>query len=407
MQNLNPKPNIVYLPTISQKTPEIHLLGRESRKLISTLLKYENDEPLFLIGKKINSMNFYDQTISSQVMLDNKLWNKAHASYLTGILTKWCGISIPEKEQTILSIRNNVLQEILDSKLREFISIDENAKISKFEYDSQEKFAFHIKLADNTIIKPKFVFTSDLNSEFAKQLGLEYKSIFYKQKIASCYCALTEDLQEMYIRTLSDGFIQLIPLESKQAYLQFCYNDDNSGLEKLSKSQYLEMINKKLQTISTQNTHKFFNTPLSYPPIIVDQISDLKTRETTWKHPNTFHSKNVFLLGNAAHEFYPYLLHDSNIMLSETNEFYKDLEQTGSISKVTESKLMTTAMTYGNTQHLLKEITQTENVIGKTLHTIGAGLLNCPLTAYLVNEMAHAVNMNCNPLEKYIKKIIP
>eukprot|EP01022_Parablepharisma_sp_SALTPOND_P014738 TRINITY_DN202_c0_g1_i1.p5 TRINITY_DN202_c0_g1~~TRINITY_DN202_c0_g1_i1.p5 ORF type:complete len:439 (+),score=45.29 TRINITY_DN202_c0_g1_i1:1494-2810(+) len=388
VKKYSPQSKIAYLesPGKTKHDPPVHLLGRASRSLLSKLLQYESEDPLFLVGHKVDSLNFYDQKINSQVAFSNNLWAKAQEHLLISLMNK-IGWNIPEHEQSILAIRDVALQELLDAKIKEQGCAVLNGPIKNVE--SQDENAA-LLLEDGTQIKARTVLATKLNKALSNYGEVDTKSIFYHQRILSSFCKLTEDLQEVYVRTYPKGFVSLIPLEDNQAYLRYCYHEEDCSVEKADKNSYINHINTKLQQIAEKDTQAFFSTPLSYPPLLVEEISERTKATVSWTQAATFQHKNLVLLGDAAHEFYPFLMHDSNLAFNEISILSKCLSKSEIVGNYN-VQAMTQAAAYGNFQHFLKSVTQTDKAWAKTLHAVGSGLLNYfPLAAYMINEAAHS-----------------
>ena len=358
--------------------------------LLAMLLHIQSEDPLFLVGHRIDSLLFYDQKINAQVSFSNRLWMKSQQNMFVSWLQK-LGWNPPEHEQTILAVRDSALQQLLTSKINELKHEMIQGKIVSVEGSKEGSI---ITLEDGTQIKPKVIVSTRPDPVLSSYAQIDTKSIFYQQRMCSSFCTLSDDLNDVYIRSYPNGFISLIPLDNKQAILKYCYGEKNEVTRKLDKSAYLDKVNTQLQQISDKDTQGWFKTPLSYPPLIIDETESRTEKLLAWSQSTRFYNKNVIVLGDAAHEFYPFLLHDSNIGFNEVavlanNVAAAEAKKKG-VGEGYNRQTTAVANTYGNLQHYLKQITQSEGFSMKCIQAFGAGLLNWfPLAAYLLNEVAY------------------
>ncbi len=381
---------VVFLDTADKSVTcdGIHLLNRSSRTLLSTVLQLENEEALQLVGHRIEAVNFYDQKINSQVSFSSKLWQKSQEQWITGGL-KWLGWVPPEREQTILAIRSQAVQRLLAAKIQ-------NHKIASFLGKVKQADNSGVTLEDGTVIKPKTIVMTVPDKELMSHAQIDSSSIFYQQRVTYSYCSLADELHEAYVRSCPTGFISLVPLDNKQAFVTYCRSEKDEAVPKMDKSVYVKHLNEKLQQISDCDTQGWFSTTLSYPPLLVEERSERCDKAAFWSQVTKFCNKNVILLGDAAHTFYPYMMHETNIGLSEVSQLANLVASSyssGSAKPVGDSystSARVQASTYGNLQHFLYWVTQTSSSTMKAMHALGTGLLNyMPLATYLLNEMAH------------------
>ena len=207
----------------------------------------------------------------------------------------------------------------------------------------------------------------------------------------SSFCSMAEDLQEAYSRTYPYGLISLVPIDGKKAYIQYCYTDKFNSKFEMDKGKYVSFLNTELQKVAEKDCNLFFSTSLSYPPLLLEETSERTQQIVSWTQANNFFSKNLILLGDSAHNFYPYLLQDTNIALGEIAMFTDTVSNHRSIN-VYDRYARGQCNTYGNLQHFLRCVSQSDDAWAKGIQALGMGLLNaCPLTAYLMNEVAHGV----------------
>jgi len=386
LQHFSPRPKLLKLDSPNNIPREflVHLLNRSSQSFLSSLLGYPSADPLFLIGHKIDALNFYDLKISSQLSFSNKLWNKLQDDPITNILSK-LGVYIPEFSQTILGICDIAIQELLNSKVHDTGCSILNGKIKEVKDENGHPM---IIMEGGEIIKAKKIFAAKLDPALINYAGIRSKSFIYEQKIMSSMCSLGEELEEAYSRSFPYGFISLLPLAGKRVYVQCCYNDTSDSKLQLDKTSYIEFLNGELQKES-ENEPLLFSSSLSYPPILLEEVSKRSEKIATWRQANTFYKNNLVLFGDAAHEFYPYLMEDLNINLNEVAMLADMIARKKSL-RVYSLWAMGQANVYGNVQHLLKDITQSNGAFIKSIQAAGIGLVNYfPLATYFLNEAAH------------------
>ncbi len=303
------------------------------------------------------------------------------------------GWNIPEREQSTLAIRDSALQKVLDAKLDELSCKTMEGNITKIEGGADHSV---VTLENGNQVKARTIFATKYESAIEKYGEFNMKHTFYQQKLLSSFISLADDLNEAYVRSYPGGFVSLIPLENKQAYVKWCFggsdHEDPSGYDK---ELYVKKLNEKFQQVADMDTQKWVGTPLSYPPLLIEEQTKRTRRNVVWAHPNQLYNKNVILVADAAHEFYPFLMHETNIGFNEIASISNMFSQAGgSFDQSSASNYSTAsttqANTYGYFQHYANYITQSSSSTLKSLQALGAGILSyVPLGAYLLNEVAH------------------
>lgn len=338
---------------------------------------------MFLIGHKIDALNFYDLKISSQLSFSNKLWDKTQESSVVSFFSR-LGVQVPELSQTILGICDVALQELLEAKAHAASPILAGKIKEVHDVDRRPV----VTTEDGETIKAKKIFAAKLDPALAAYGKIHTNTILYQQRVVSSLCSLTEELDEAYSRSFPYGFISLLPLDGKRAYVRCCHQDELASKLEMPKTEYIKFLNGELQKES-ESDPLLLSTPLSYPPILLDEVNKRLERTASWTQANSFYRNNLVLFGDAAHEYYPYLMEDQNINLNEVSMLADIMAKRRGL-KLYSAWAMSQSNVYGNVQHILRSITQSSGSLVKYLQAAGIGLCNqFPLATYFLNEAAH------------------
>jgi len=384
-------PKIIYLKSGqgNVKEDKVHLINRAGRQFLAGLLKMgDNDQALFMVGHKINALNFYDQKISSQLSFGNQLASKSQEHLLVNF-TKSLGWNLPDRDQNTLAITENVLNNLLEARLKELPCEVIESEINHIE---QKDNLINVRLLENKEIKTRKIFSTKNDVTILKYSEIDMQYQFYSQKMLSSFFSLADDLDEVYVRSFPGGFVSIIPNREKQAYVRWCFGTGNEFENPKSHNAetYATLLNEKFQQVSEHDTQRWIGTPLSYPPLLISEISPRIEKSVTWTHASKYNNKNVILLADAAHEFYPYMMHDTNINLNEIMLISNAINQNAWNPDLYSATAISQANGYGYFQHYLNYITQSNSTTLKYLQALASGLMNYfPLGGYFLNEIAH------------------
>ncbi len=196
----------------------------------------------------------------------------------------------------------------------------------------------------------------------------------------------------LFNNTSPTGFISLVPLDNKQAFVTYCRGEKDEAVPNMDKSAYIEHLNEKLQQYD-YDPQDWLSTNHSYLPLLVEERSERCDKVALWSQATKFYSKNVILLGDAAHTFYPYAMHETNIGLNEVSQLVNCVAgkySSGSAKPMGDfynTIARAQASIYGDLQHFLYFFTQTPSYTMKAMRGLMAGTLGrIPMSELLINE---------------------